>query len=143
PDLLGLSAGAYADLAHSVLTPLQPDLDVVPAPQAPEQEAVATLIAWRGGAATPLARHLAQILARRAMEPNHLWEDLGLPARPHLTALIARHFPRLIALNAANMRWKKFFYRQICADSAFSLCLAPSCDACDERADCFAPDEHP
>lgn len=74
------------------------------------------------------------------METRHLWEDLGLPSRPALTALMGRHFPRAVALNDRNMRWKKFFYRQICADAAFSLCLSPSCDDCPERRDCFAPD---
>ncbi|MEL6337226.1 MAG: nitrogen fixation protein NifQ [Pseudomonadota bacterium] len=141
PDLLGLPAPAYRGLAAMMLPLRLPDLDVMPAAGAADQRAVATLITWRGEAATPLAFWLADILARRAMEPNHLWEDLGLPTRPHLTALIGRHFPGLIRLNHANMRWKKFFYRQICSESAFSLCLAPTCDACDERSDCFAPDE--
>lgn len=141
PDLLGLDRRGYGAVADLMRPIALPDLDRDPAPFPEDQTALATLIAWRGGARTPLARALAAILARRAMEPNHLWEDLGLTARPRLTALIGRHFPRLVALNDANMRWKKFFYRQICADAAFSLCLAPTCDACSEYADCFAPED--
>lgn len=117
-----------------------PDLDM-PAPITPDdQRAIHTLILWRGGATTREARWLAAIIARRAMEPRHLWEDLGLPSRAALSSMIARHLPGLAAANSQNMRWKKFFYRQICSDAAFSLCLSPSCDACEERAECFAPD---
>ena len=105
-----------------------------------DEQAIATLILWKAGVVSSEARWLAAILARRSMEPGHLWEDLGLVARPALTALIARHLPGLARANAQNMRWKKFFYRQICSDSGFSLCLSPSCDACDERDACFAPD---
>lgn len=117
-----------------------PDLDL-PAPDLPpDQEAIAKLVLWRGGRADAEARWLAKILARRSMETSHLWEDLGLPARPALSALIRRHLPGLAAANTQNMRWKKFFYRQICSDAAFSLCLSPSCNDCEERADCFAPE---
>ncbi len=35
---------------------------------------------------------LACIIARRSMEPNHLWEDLGLPERPDLTRLLIAAF---------------------------------------------------
>ena len=139
-EVLGLSGAEIAALRDRWLpgTPL-PDLDRA-APRLPvDQAAIRTLILWRAGTASDEARWLAAILARRAMEPRHLWEDLGLPSRAALTALITRHLPGLAAANGQNMRWKKFFYRQICADAAFSLCLAPSCDACDERDDCFAP----
>ena len=37
-------------------------------------------------------RWLAAMIARRSMEPNHLWEDLGLRERSELTRLLARHF---------------------------------------------------
>ncbi|WP_226625183.1 nitrogen fixation protein NifQ [Alloyangia pacifica] len=140
-ERLGLSGSqlrALRDrwLPHAVL----PDLDL-PVPDVPDdQKAIQTLILWRCGVATDEARWLAAILARRAAEPHHLWEDLGLPGRAALSGLIRRHLPGLARANSLNMRWKKFFYRQICSDSAFSLCLSPSCDDCDERAACFAPD---
>ncbi|WP_237220167.1 nitrogen fixation protein NifQ [Salipiger sp. CCB-MM3] len=117
-----------------------PDLSL-PAPQySADQQAIATLILWRAGATDDEARWLAAILARRAMERRHLWEDCGLPSRVALSGLIARYLPGLAAANSQNMRWKKFFYRQICSDTAFSLCLSPTCDDCEERADCFAPE---
>ena len=111
-----------------------------PTPPA-DQAALTTLLLWRGQPAQPDSQRLAAIVARRSLEPNHLWQDLGLRSRPELSALMGRHFPRLRTLNSANMRWKKFFYRQICADPGMAVCLAPTCDACDEKNVCFAPEE--
>ncbi|KQB15457.1 nitrogen fixation protein NifQ [Rhodobacter capsulatus] len=138
---LGLSGADLAALRDRFAPGLDlPDLDLPRPVAGPDQQAIETLILWRAGVATPEARWLAAILARRAMETRHLWEDLGLPSRPALSAMIAQFLPGLAAANSRNMRWKKFFYRQICSDAAFSLCLSPSCDDCDERAACFAPD---
>ena len=140
-ERLGLSGAEIAALRDRWLpgTAL-PDLER-PAPERPDdQKAIATLILWRSGVSTQDARWLAAILARRAMEPRHLWEDLGLASRADLSGLIARHLPGLARANSQNMRWKKFFYRQICSEAAFALCLSPSCGECPERAECFAPD---
>ena len=144
---LGLSGPAAAALLARFLpgTALPPaaqgDL-ALPAPaQSPEEAAIAMLILWRAADTRPEARWLAAILARRAQESRHLWEDLGLPSRAALGQLIGHHLPGLKAANARNMRWKKYFYRQICADAAFSLCLAPSCEECPEKTTCFAPDD--
>ena len=41
------------------------------------------------------SRWLAAMIARRAMEANHLWEDLGLRDRSELSRLLARHFAPL------------------------------------------------
>jgi nitrogen fixation protein NifQ len=139
---LGLSGAQISALRDRWLPArVLPDLDL-PAPPLPDdQHAIATLVLWRGGAASDEARWLAAILARRAMEASHLWEDLGLANRQALSEMIARHLPGLAKSNHLNMRWKKFFYRQICSDAAFSLCLAPSCDACAEKPNCFAPED--
>jgi len=138
---LGLSGAAIAELRDRWLPGTQlPDLDQ-PTPHIPQdQQAIATLILWRSKTTSDQGRWLSQILARRALEPRHLWEDLGLPSRPALSGLIQTFLPALAAANHQNMRWKKFFYRQICSDAAFSLCLSPCCDACAEKEDCFAPD---
>ncbi len=141
PDLLGLSGTEIAALRDAWLPwAVLPDLDVPLGLVPDEQRAVATLILWRGGSAAAEARWLAPIIARRALEPRHLWEDLGLPSRAALSAMISRHLPGLAKANGQNMRWKKFLYRQICAEEGFALCLAPSCGECAERAACFAPD---
>jgi len=86
---------------------------------------------------------LARIIARRAMEPNHLWEDLGLPERPDLTKLLLRHFQPLAANNTRNMRWKRFLYRAICESEGFTMCPSPTCDACSEFHICYSDDTGP
>ncbi len=84
---------------------------------------------------------LAAMIARRCLRPNHLWQDLGLRSRDELSWLMQRHFEPLAARNVRNMRWKKFFYRQICSDEGFALCSSPICDECDDFDACFPADE--
>jgi nitrogen fixation protein NifQ len=85
----------------------------------------------------PFEMLLAAMIARRAERPNHLWQDLGLRHRGELNELMTRHFKPLALRNKADMKWKKFFYRLICADASFSLCTAPSCGECGDFAQCF------
>jgi nitrogen fixation protein NifQ len=80
---------------------------------------------------------LAYVVARRGMEPNHLWEDLGLAERPDLTKLLLRHFAPLATKNTRNMRWKRFLYRSLCEAEGFSMCPSPTCDACSEFHICY------
>jgi nitrogen fixation protein NifQ len=82
-------------------------------------------------------RYLAAMIARRAMEPNHLWEDLGLRDRSELTRLLARHFGPLAARNTRNMRWKRFFYRALCESDGFVMCTTPICTECRDFDLCF------
>lgn len=83
------------------------------------------------------SRWLAAMIARRALEPNHLWEDLGLRDRSELSRLLARHFGPLAARNTKNMRWKRFFYRTLCEDDGLVLCSTPVCTACSDFDLCF------
>ena len=62
------------------------------------------------------------------------------PDRPELTCMMQDRFPRLRALNSANMRWKKFFYKQLCDRAEVFACRAPSCDQCSETSVCFGPE---
>ena len=80
---------------------------------------------------------LAAMIARRAMEPNHLWEDLGLRERPELTRLLMRHFAPLAVRNTKNMKWKRFFYRMLCEDDGFVMCTTPVCTQCNDFDLCF------
>jgi len=84
---------------------------------------------------------LASIVTRRAMERRHLWQDLGLFERNELTRLMAERFSALAAANVHNMKWKKFFYRQLCASEGFSLCAAPTCRECGDFANCFGEED--
>jgi nitrogen fixation protein NifQ len=80
---------------------------------------------------------LSMLVARRATRPNHLWQDLGLMNRDELSRLMRRHFAQLARRNTQDMKWKKFFYRMICREEGFSLCLAPSCSECGDFTSCF------
>jgi nitrogen fixation protein NifQ len=82
-------------------------------------------------------RWLAAMIARRAMEPNHLWEDLGLRDRSELTRLLARHFAPIATRNTNNMRWKRFFYRALCEAESLVMCKAPVCTSCSDFPICF------
>lgn len=82
-------------------------------------------------------RWLAAILARRSLEPNHLWQDMGFHDRGELNAMFRRHFPALVALNSGDMKWKKFFYRQLCEREGLMLCKSPNCEVCDDVEVCF------
>ncbi|WP_063203450.1 nitrogen fixation protein NifQ [Bradyrhizobium sp. AT1] len=84
-----------------------------------------------------VGRWLAAMVARRAMEPNHLWEDLGLRERAELSRLLMRHFAPLAARNTRNMRWKRFFYRMLCEDDGFVMCTTPVCTQCNDFDLCF------
>lgn len=89
----------------------------------------------------PAALWLAAMVARRSLEPNHLWQDLGLSGRGDLSRLLHRHFQPLAARNVRDMKWKKFFYRQMCEDEGVLICKSPVCDTCSDFAGCFGPEE--
>ncbi len=84
-----------------------------------------------------IGRWLAAMVARRAMEPNHLWEDLGLRNRSELSRLLLRHFAPMAVRNTGNMRWKRFFYRMLCEQDGFVMCTTPVCTNCDDFNVCF------
>lgn len=82
-------------------------------------------------------RWLAAMIARRSMEPNHLWEDLGLRDRSELSRLLTRHFAPIADRNTKNMRWKRFFYRALCEDDGLVMCSTPVCSNCGDFEICF------
>jgi nitrogen fixation protein NifQ len=84
-----------------------------------------------------VGRWLAAMVARRAMQPEHLWEDLGLRDRSELTRLLMRHFAPLARDNTRNMRWKRFFYRKLCEHDGMVMCSTPVCSHCNDFAECF------
>ncbi|WP_319410495.1 nitrogen fixation protein NifQ [uncultured Cohaesibacter sp.] len=84
---------------------------------------------------------IARIVATGCMGSEHLWSDLGLFERRVLGQMLLHNFRPLAEQNNNNMRWKKFFYRQLCAREGFILCRSPSCETCTEYAVCFAPQE--
>lgn len=84
---------------------------------------------------------LACAVATACLGDNHLWQDMGLPDRDTLSRLLKRHFTTLYDRNTGNMKWKKFFYKQLCERAEVNLCKAPSCKVCTDYALCFGPEE--
>jgi nitrogen fixation protein NifQ len=87
------------------------------------------------------AEAVAWAIACASLGDQHLWQDLRLPSRRELTILLEHWFPSLAALNTQHMKWKKFFYKQLCAREDLNICRAPSCSICPEHAVCFGPEE--
>ena len=102
-------------------------------------ELVALLLAHQTSDA-PDSRWLAHASATASMADNHLWQDLGLPSRVELTTLMATRFTALKQKNAGDMKWKKFFYRQLCEQAEVLICKSPSCANCCDYSLCFGPE---
>ena len=83
---------------------------------------------------------IARIVAAGCLGGSHLWKDLGLASRTELSDMLMLNFPGLAAANDKNMKWKKFFYKQLCEQEGGYVCRAPSCDVCSAYVDCFGPE---
>lgn len=106
----------------------------------PEEPDLRALLYEHRSTNGPAAEWLSAIIARRALGANHLWQDLGLFDRTELNRLMDRHFHGLRRRNSGDMKWKKFFYRQLCERDGIVICKAPTCDACSDMAQCFGPE---
>lgn len=142
-EILGLPRAALARLLERYLPERLPLLEALPADAGPGAEAIeepdcrAYLLECRAGAAEE-EEWLAAIVARRSQSPNHLWQDLGLASRDDLNALFRRHFPELVRRNNADMKWKKFIYRQLCEREGVLICKSPNCETCSDFSHCFS-----
>jgi nitrogen fixation protein NifQ len=83
---------------------------------------------------------IASIVATACAGHDHLWQDLGLANRDELSRLMRVNFPALARANTGDMKWKKFLYRQFCAQEGIYVCPAPSCGVCKDYAKCFGPE---
>jgi nitrogen fixation protein NifQ len=143
----GLDAATLSAFSTRVFPAIADELAAMtggesPAPSAEEQSARDILLMYGNGDYAFL-HPLALMLARRCQEPHHLWQDLGLNNRGELSELMQRHFTGLKLKNSADMKWKKFIYRMVCASEGFSLCPAPVCSECGDFASCFGSEEGP
>jgi nitrogen fixation protein NifQ len=87
-----------------------------------------------------MAVWLAATIATAAQRNNHLWQDMGLPSRRELSAILVQRFPQLAAANTGDMKWKKFFYRQLCQRAGLMICKSPKCADCTDFLICFGPE---
>lgn len=102
-----------------------------------ERQEIITLLTSYRNMQDPSSKEMAVIVATASLTSFHLWESLGLPDRTQLGDLIQHNFPDLYALNTDNMRWKRFFYRQLCEQDGDYICRAPSCEECKSYDECF------
>lgn len=86
------------------------------------------------------ARSVAKTVALACLGDNHLWQDMQLASRADLSALLKHWFPALVAKNQHDMKWKKFFYKQLCEREEIFICKSPSCGVCCDYAVCFGPE---
>lgn len=110
-------------------------------PRAPERDDVLALLLEHLAGSDSSERWMAEIVTAACMGSDHLWQDLGLWSRDHLSRLMAQNFPALAAKNVHNMKWKKFLYKQLCEKEDIRICRAPSCEVCTDYLKCFGPEE--
>lgn len=100
---------------------------------------ITLLMAHRRHPSTAL-EWLSHAIASASFGANHLWQDMGLPNRTVLSQLIRDAFPALAAKNTGDMKWKKFFYRQLCEHEEILICKSPNCADCRDYQLCFGPE---
>lgn len=105
-----------------------------------EHDELRQLFLSHGEADPRINEWVADILVAGCMGGDHLWQDLGLWSRNDLTALIRSAFAPLADKNVHDMKWKKFFYKQLCIQEGVYTCRAPSCQVCADYAECFGPE---
>ncbi|ACI51340.1 NifQ family protein [Gluconacetobacter diazotrophicus PA1 5] len=145
PGLVGLGGQDLVALVGAMLpgalSRFQTMADL-PAPVPDENESILRDLLRRGTSeGSEWEYGLAAMVARRAMEPHHLWQDLGLRHRRELSWMLERHFEPLARRNTGDMKWKKFFFRLICRDEGYRLCSTPVCDECDDFDACFGAED--
>jgi nitrogen fixation protein NifQ len=110
------------------------------ADRADERDELIRLMLMHRAGEDPSEVWMAHVVAAGCMAADHLWHDLGLPARGELTALMRRNFPTLAARNVKDMKWKRFLYKQLCEAEGIYTCRAPSCQVCTDYHACFGPE---
>jgi nitrogen fixation protein NifQ len=140
-DALGMEGAQlrkFLDASFPHSSPLFANLSLsAPIARSEEEACIRELLLRFRTRGSKLAPLLATLVARRAMRPNHLWQDLGFAHRGELSAMMSRHFAPLATRNRQDMKWKKFFYRMTCSEEGFSLCCAPVCGECGDFSTCF------
>ncbi|HEB57413.1 MAG TPA: nitrogen fixation protein NifQ [Gammaproteobacteria bacterium] len=119
---------------------LQPQVQLDPERGHERNELLSLLLRNRAGDCKS-EKWMAEIVSTACMAQNHLWQDLGLWSRKDLTRLLEKNFPALAARNDRNMKWKKFFYKQLCNAEGIYVCRSPSCEVCADFQECFGPEE--
>lgn len=129
--------------AGRLTRPLHPEVQARRAAREDEVDDVFALLVAHAEPAAGPADEMARValtVAVACLGDGHLWQDLQLGSRAELSALMRRWFPTLVAKNQADMKWKKFLYRQLCEREQVLICKSPSCAACSDFRACFGPE---
>lgn len=146
PYRLGLDPDAYEKMMAWHFPTIQLPMSImswsVNFPERQEEvEELLSLLLSHGIDDSDETKWMAAIVTAGCMGGNHLWQDLGLWSRKDLSALIQTNFPELAAKNDKDMKWKKFFYKQLCVAEGIYVCRSPSCEVCPDYSDCFSTEE--
>lgn len=76
-------------------------------------------------------KHIAPLVAKTSLMPNHLYEDLGFQSRTQMGKFMALHFPQLARNKPKEVLWKKYIYDLIGE-------VAPACESCEDSVTCFS-----
>jgi nitrogen fixation protein NifQ len=110
-------------------------------PRALERDDVLALLLEHRAFRDSSEEWMAEIVTAACMASDHLWQDLGLWSREHLSRLMTQNFPALAEKNVHDMKWKKFLYKQLCEREGINACRAPTCEYCTDYLKCFGPEE--
>jgi nitrogen fixation protein NifQ len=105
-----------------------------------ERDALVSLFCLYQSKSIPFVDSATIVIATACLNPTHLWESLGLNNRLQLSEWLEINFPNLAGANTRNMRWKRFFYLQLCEQGGDYVCRAPSCEQCVSFDECFGPE---
>lgn len=145
-EAIGLDRAALARLLEAVFPGAYGVDDLVAAAATAGEDAIEepdfrTLLRDGGAEGSEIEAWLAHMVARRSLRPEHLWISLGLRNRKELSDMLHRHFPAVAGRNVRGMRWKKFFYREMCQAEGVYVCKSPVCDVCPDFGGCYGVEE--
>lgn len=141
PLIRGLSPASFAVMCATALPGVSLENGNTSTQPFDEFEELYELLLAHAAPADRMAKWLAAAIATAAQRDNHLWQDLGLPSRAALNDILHLRFPTLATQNVGDMKWKKFFYRQLCERAGVPICKSPNCLDCVDHALCFGPEE--
>lgn len=85
----------------------------------------------------PAIHCFARAMAAASFGERHLWQDMGFGRREALSGLVAQCFPRLHALNKADLKWKRLLFGLLGERIGLPGLLPPACPQCASFRACF------
>ena len=146
PDMLGLDAQNFSKLLlerfkqENLQTEAASGIKKDPAREE-ERQNLKDLFAMHRTSDIEETGIIAEIIISGCLGNDHLWQDLGLWSRNDLSEVLKNNFTSLFEKNVKDMKWKKFFYKQLCDAEGIYTCRSPSCEVCNDYSKCFGPEE--